>query len=125
VILVDTSVWIDHLRYGDAHLAQLLDRGEVAMHPFVLGEIACGNLRDRATVLSLLQQLPAASVADTAEVLAFIERRSLDGKGIGYVDAHLLASVALTGDASLWTRDKRLAAVATKLRCAYSPVKAH
>ena len=89
------------------------------VHPFILGEIACGNLADRKMVLELLQDLPAASVADADEVLAFIERHRLIGKGIGYVDVHLLAAVALTDGASLWTRDKRLRAVADSLECSF------
>ncbi len=89
------------------------------MHPFVVGEMACGNLRDRESILELLQDLPAAAVAENDEVLQFIERHDLHGKGVGYVDVHLLASVALTEGASLWTRDKRLRVVAQRLGCAY------
>ena len=96
MILVDTSVWVDHLRNGDALLADLLERANVVMHPFVIGEIACGSLRDRSSILELLQDLPAAVVAEGREVLGFIERHVVHGKGIGYVDVHLLASVALT-----------------------------
>jgi predicted nucleic acid-binding protein len=115
VILVDTSVWIDHLRGSDAALMAALERGEVLMHPFVLGELACGNLRNRREVLNLLGRLPAAPTATDAEALAFIERRALMGRGIGYIDVHLLASVAIAGTARLWTRDGRLAAVAGEL----------
>jgi hypothetical protein len=115
LILVDTSVWVDHLRRGDARLAKLLERSLVAMHPFVMGEIACGSLSDRAVVLELLQELPTVVVADNDEAFGFIERHRLYGKGIGYVDVHLLASVALTQGATLWTRDKRLHAVADDL----------
>lgn len=115
MILVDTSVWVDHLRRGDARLAKLLERSLVAMHPFVMGEIACGSLSDRAVVLELLQELPTVVVADNDEAFGFIERHRLYGKGIGYVDVHLLASVALTQGATLWTRDKRLHAVADDL----------
>ncbi len=125
MILVDTSVWVDHLRRGDAQLAGLLDRGQVLMHPFVIGEIACGSLRDRPSILVLLAQLPAAVVAEGNEVLGFIERRSLHGKGIGYVDMHLLASVALTSDARLWSRDKRLSQAADALGCAFHDKAAH
>ncbi len=82
MILVDTSVWVDHLRAGDVQLAGLLERAQVLMHPFVVGEIACGNLADRQRVLELLQDLPAASVAEPGEVLAFIDRRELHGRGI-------------------------------------------
>jgi predicted nucleic acid-binding protein len=115
VILVDTSVWIDHLRAGVPALAERLESGRVLVHPFVLGELACGNLRNRGEVLDLLAGLPAAPVATDAEARAFIERRALMGRGIGYLDVHLLASVALDGTARLWTRDRRLAAVAGEL----------
>ena len=115
MILVDTSVWVDHFRKQIPALAETLDRGEVLMHPYVLGELACGNLKDREQVLGLLARLPAALVATDAETLLFIERRVLMGTGIGYIDAHLLASVTLTDDAQLWTRDKRLAVVAAQL----------
>ena len=125
MILVDTSVWVDHLRNGDALLANLLERANVVMHPFVIGEIACGSLRDRSSILELLQDLPAAVVAEGREVLGFIERHVLHGKGIGYVDVHLLASVALTEGASLWTRDKRLHSVAQALGCAFQDSPAH
>jgi predicted nucleic acid-binding protein len=115
VILVDTSVWIDHFRETDPALAAALDGGVVLMHPFVVGELACGNLRRRRETLELLENLPAVPTATDAEAMEFIERRSLMGRGIGYVDVHLLASVALTGTARLWTRDRRLAAVAADL----------
>ena len=125
MILVDTSVWVDHLRRGDAQLVDLLERANVVMHPFVVGEIACGSLRDRLSVLELLQDLPVTVVADGGEVLGFIERHSLHGKGIGYVDVHLLASVALTEGAKLWTRDRRLRLVAQALGCAFQDTAAH
>ena len=112
MILVDSSIWIDHLRAGVPQLADLLNAGGVLMHPFVVGELACGNFENRKEVLSLLHALPAAPVATDEEVLFFIERRDLMGKGIGYVDAHLLAATAATGTGRLWTRDKRLDAVA-------------
>jgi predicted nucleic acid-binding protein len=115
VILADTSVWIEHFRRGVPELAALLESGTVLTHPFVLGELACGNLRDRAEVLDLLGRLPFAPMASDPEVLAFIERRDLMGRGIGYVDAHLLAAVALAGDARLWTLDRRLAALAGEM----------
>ena len=120
MILVDTSVWVDHLRAGAPALAAALEQGSVLNHPFVLGELACGNLKNRGEVLRLLGDLPAAPMATDPEVLNYIERRALMGRGIGYVDAHLLASVALAGAARLWTRDKRLAAVAADLKLAYS-----
>ena len=118
MILADTSVWVDHLRRGDARLAALLDTASVLIHPFVIGEIACGSLADRATVLGLLQDLPRAVVAEADEVLVFIERHRLHGQGLGYVDVHLLAAVALTPGARLWTLDKRLRAAALALGCA-------
>ncbi len=124
MILVDTSVWVDHLRRGDPGLVDLLERSAVVMHPFVVGEIACGSLRDRKALLELLQDLPPAVVATDDEVMQFIERQALHGKGIGYVDVHLLASVALTGGARLWTRDQKLRQAAAALGCAH-PEPAH
>lgn len=120
MILVDTSVWVDHLRRRDAELAALLDRGQVLMHPFVIGEIACGSLSDREPILELLHQLPMAAVAEPDEALGFIELRKLHGKGIGYVDVHLLASTALSAGSTLWTRDKRLREAAEALACAHA-----
>jgi len=119
VILVDTSVWVDHLRAGTPALAAALEQGGVLMHPFVLGELACGNLKNRGEVLRLLGALPGAPMATDREARDFIERRALMGRGIGYIDIHLLASVALAGTARLWTRDKRLASVAADLELAY------
>ena len=124
MILVDTSVWVDHLRRGDAQLVDLLERSAVVIHPFVVGEIACGSLSDRALTLELLQQLPMAIVAESDEVLGYIERHNLHGKGIGYIDVHLLASAAI-GGTKLWTRDKRLVAVARELGCALPDASAH
>jgi predicted nucleic acid-binding protein len=115
MILVDTSVWIDHLRSGDEDLTALLNRSQVLVHPFVLGELACGNLANRDEVLGLLKDLPRSPVATDNEVLIYIEQQTLVGRGIGYIDAHLLAAVALEGTARLWTRDKRLHAVADAL----------
>jgi predicted nucleic acid-binding protein len=114
VILVDTSVWIDHFRDGRSHLAALLDRGEVVMHPFVVGELVGGNLMARETTIELLEQLRTVTVVDHVEVMDFIERRRLHGRGIGYVDAHLLASAAVDS-ACLWTKDRHLRALAMKL----------
>jgi hypothetical protein len=118
MILVDTSVWIDHLRDGDATLAELLNGSQVLMHPFILGELACGNLRNRDEVLALLKDLPRAAVATDEEVLFFIERHALMGRGIGYVDAHLLAAAALGNATRLWTRDRRLRTQADALALA-------
>ena len=115
MILVDTSIWIDHLRAGDPLLARLLDQGRVLVHPFIVGEIALGNLSKRGLVLQTLQDMPQAVQATHEEVLDFIEEQSLPGRGIGYVDAHLLAATRLTEGASLWTRDKRLRSAAEAL----------
>ena len=111
MILVDTPVWVEHLRRGLPRLATLLQEGEVLIHPWVIGELACGHLRNRADVLELLQGLPAAVVASDSEVLLLIEREQLMGRGIGYVDAHLLASTKLS-HTKLWSQDRRLDAVA-------------
>lgn len=119
MVLVDTSVWIDHLRRGVPALANLLDEGRVLMHPFILGELACGQLSSRDELLGLLRELPEAVVATPAEALGFIEPQTLMGKGIGYVDVHLLASAVLEGGARLWTRDKRLARIAEGMGLAY------
>jgi len=115
VILVDISVWIDHLQSGDEQLSALLSGGEVLGHPFVMGELALGNLRQREALLSDLQDLPQAIVASDEEVLNLINHQTLFGRGIGYVDAHLLAAVLLTADSKLWTRDRRLQVVAAEL----------
>ena len=115
MILVDTSVWIDHLRSGDDNLVQQLNSSNVLMHPFVLGELACGNLNKRKEVLTLFKDLPFSSVATDDEVLFFIEQHKLMGRGTGYIDSHLLAAVALNGSARLWTRDKRLKEVSDSL----------
>ena len=115
MILVDTSVWVDHLRTGNRRLADLLDNGMVLAHPFVTGELALGDLRQRALILSALSGLPRSSVATDEEALRFIDDRRLFGRGIGYVDAHLLAAVRLNAGAALWTYDKRLHGVAEQL----------
>lgn len=114
-LLVDTSVWVDHLRKDDALLADALADRRVAMHLHILGEIALGLLKNRRTVLSLLQNLPQAPVATDQEVQTLIERRRLFGRGIGYVDAHLLATASLAPGLAIWTRDKRLIGVASDL----------
>lgn len=115
MILVDTSVWVDHLRTGESALADLLDRGMVLMHPLVIGELALGNVRWPEVVLEALHDMPEAVVAHDGEVLHFIREQGLNGTGIDYVDAHLLAAVRLTAGTSLWTRDKRLLGVADRL----------
>ena len=118
MVLVDTSVWVTHLRKGSPELADLLNKGKVLCHPYILGELACGNLKDRAVILSYLQLLPMGIVAEHEEVLSFIEGNRLMGKGLGYVDVHLLASAVLTG-VSVWTLDNKLAQTADNLHLKY------
>jgi len=120
VILVDTSVWVDHLRRGNAALAALLQQEQVLGHPFVVGEVACGRLRRRAEMLELLARLPAAPLASHAEALAFVEARHLMGRGLGWVDVHLLASATLSRR-PLWTLDRGLAAAAGALSLGWRP----
>ena len=115
MILVDTSVWINHLRSGNTELARLLTESVVLGHPSITGEISLGSLRNRGEVIGLLQRLPCADVASDDEVLHLIEREDLAGAGIGYVDAQLLAATRLTADARLWTLDRKLAMVAARL----------
>ncbi len=115
MILVDTSVWVGHLRDGNERLSALLSGGEVLGHPFVIGEIALGNMRQRDPVLLAYRRLPPVTVAADQEVLRFIDRQALFGRGIGYIDAHLLAAVRLTPSAKLWTHDRRLHAIAAQL----------
>ena len=115
MILVDTSVWIEHFRRGEPALVAELTAGRVIVHPFVLGELAMGGLDPRGDILRDLARLPAAVVARHEEVMALVEAEPLYGLGIGYVDAHLLASARLTADARLWTRDRRLAEVAGRM----------
>jgi predicted nucleic acid-binding protein len=118
MVLVDTSVWVKHLRDGDIVLEGLLDDGQVMCHPFVVGELACGNLKNRAEILALFQALPAAISAEHGEVLRFIEDNRLMAKGLGFVDMHLLASALLSGS-QLRTLDKRLHQVALKMGLAF------
>ena len=115
MILVDTSVWADHLRAPDEQMSALLSERSVTIHPFVIGEISVGNLHRRRAVLTSLAALPKAIVARDAEVLEFIEQHRLFGLGIGYVDIHLLVSASLTPETGLWTRDRRLHAAASRL----------
>lgn len=119
MILVDTSVWIDHLHKGIPRLSEALENQEVLSHPFVIGELACGEIKRRQEFLDLLSDLPISVVATDEEALALIERHRLMGKGLGYTDVHLLAAVMLTERARIWTRDKQLAAIATMLRICF------
>jgi predicted nucleic acid-binding protein len=114
MVLVDTSVWVEHLRSGTIGLEALLNDGQVVCHPFIIGELACGTLKNRTIILSLLQDLPMASIADDEEVIQFIGDHKLMGKGLGYIDIHLLMSSMLTG-IPLWTIDKRLHEVSLTL----------
>ncbi|MCG6534183.1 MAG: type II toxin-antitoxin system VapC family toxin [Syntrophales bacterium LBB04] len=118
MVLVDTSVWVSHFRQAHRGLVGLLNDGEVACHPFIVGELACGNLKNRTTILTLLDALPMASAVEHHEALTFIESRSLMGKGLGYIDIHLLASCILSG-LPIWTLDKKLEQVADMARCRY------
>jgi predicted nucleic acid-binding protein len=118
VVIVDTSVWVTHLRRGSRHLDELLLDAQVACHPFIIGELACGNIKNRNELLSLLQSLPMAPTVTLDELLFFIERNKLMGMGIGFVDAHLLASAQLA-KTPLWTADKALKCAAVELKVAY------
>ena len=115
MILVDSSVWVDHLRKGDRRLVTLLDTSQVLTHPFVVGELALGSLKNRESILGSLKGLPQAATATDEEVQQFIERNALFGLDIGYIDAHLLAAVRLNAGSQLWTRDKRLGAIANRM----------
>lgn len=115
MFLVDISVWVDHLRKGDGALVSALQHDAVVTHSHVIGELALGNLKDRFAVLALLRNLPKAVVANDDEVQTMIEEHSLYGRGVGYTDAHLLAAARLTAETQLWTRDKRVKAVAGDL----------
>ena len=112
-MLVDTSVWVDHFRQQNQELTDALERGEVWSHPFVIGELACGNLKQRPEILTLLEALPQAPLAEHGETLAFVETQRLMGTGLGWVDVHLLASATLAG-LTLWTMDRRLAGAAER-----------
>lgn len=118
MILADTSIWISHLREGNSHLEFLLNEGVVACHPFIIGELACGNLKNRYEILSLLHELPTVVMAEHSEILQFIENNYLMGKGLGLIDIHLLTSAVLA-DISLWTDDKRLKQISSELEIEY------
>ena len=120
MVIVDTAVWIDHIRRPLAPLAQLLAEGEIVQHPMITGEIALGSIKPREALLRFLQLLPSTLISTDADVLVFIDEQRLFGTGIGYVDAHLLAA-CINGGHKLWTRDKRLAAQADRLAVSYEP----
>jgi predicted nucleic acid-binding protein len=115
MILVDTSIWIDHLQRSEATLAVLLTEARVCTHPMIIGELALGSLRDRKTILGLLSSLPSTPLATHAEVLTFVDSNALYGTGLSLVDAHLLAALRLSSPDRLWTRDRRLRLAADKL----------
>ena len=118
MILVDTSIWVSHLRSGNSKLEQLLNDGDVVCHPFIIGELACGNIKNRRVILSLLSSLPMVDIIDNEEVLLFIEKKNLIGKGIGLIDVHLLATTLLS-EVSLWTLNAKLQHSALILGIAY------
>lgn len=120
MVLVDTSIWVNHLRYGEPHLATLLIDSEVSCHPFIIGELACGNIANRAEILNLLRSLPFAQAVNLDEYLYFVEQNQLYASGIGFVDIHLLAAAKLAG-VPLWTHDKKLHPVAAGLDLSFSP----
>jgi hypothetical protein len=123
MVLVDTSIWISHFRKGNTHLKELLDDESVVCHPFIIGELACGGLKNRNEILSLLKALPQSKTAESDEILQFIESKRLFGKGLGLVDVHLLASALLT-KMLLWTADKPLQTAADKLNILHDKNKA-
>jgi len=120
VILADTSVWVSHLREGNADLVALLVDAEVACHPFIIGELACGNLKNRTEILQLLHLLPSIPPAEHREVLHFIELNRLMGKGLGYVDVHLAAAATLSA-VPIWTLDKHFYEINKRLHISYEP----
>lgn len=115
MVLVDTSIWVDHLRSGNHQLVQLLAQNQVCMHPMIIGELACGHLRNRVELLDLWRNLPTAVLCNHEEAMICLEANEIVGLGVGWVDVHLLASGLLTTNARLWTKDKRLKRVAEKL----------
>jgi predicted nucleic acid-binding protein len=118
MVLVDTSVWVEHFRSGNIGLENLLNEGHVVCHIFIVGELACGNLSNRSEILSLLEALPLANHAEHEEMMHLIENYSLMGKGLGYIDMHLLVSAALT-KVPIWTLDRKLKEVSSKLGLEY------
>ncbi len=118
MILADTSVWIDHLRAPNERLLELLDHQQILIHPFVIGELALGSMRDRLRTMFALKLLPPAMISRDRDVVALIDNHRLHGRGIGYVDAHLLASTLITPEALIWSKDRRLMAIARELAIA-------
>jgi hypothetical protein len=119
MVLVDTSVWVAHLRAGNIGLERLLTEGRIVCHPFIIGELACGNLKNRSEILALLRALPSVVAAEHEEVMGFIEDIRLMGKGLGLIDVHLLVS-AILSEVRFWTLDKKLSLVASKLGLIYT-----
>lgn len=119
MVLVDTSVWVSHLRDGNSRLQKFLEDCRVVTHPFIIGELACGNINNRAEIISLMQSLPPLDVIEHEELLLFIEHNQMMGKGLGFVDVHLVASALLAG-IPLWTHDKKLKQACSRLRIDFS-----
>jgi predicted nucleic acid-binding protein len=122
MILADTSLWVEQLRWPDGPLTTLLQEGAIAMHPFVIGELACGNLRNRRSLLEMLSDLPSLQPATEFEAMSMIERHALAGVGLGYIDVHLMASAAIAG-VRVWTTDKAMAAASTRIGIVYQPAQ--
>jgi hypothetical protein len=118
VILADTGIWIDHIAIADPRLYALLERGQVLIHPMVIGELSMGSFRSRQEMLADLEKLPKVQVGFHSDVLAFVDRHRLYGTGIGYIDAHLLVAARLTPHTKLWTRDRRLRVAAARFELA-------
>jgi predicted nucleic acid-binding protein len=119
MVIVDTSVWVSHLRHGNSRLQKLLQEGRVASHPFIIGELACGNINNRTEIISLMQSLPMLDVVEHEELLLFIEHNKMMGTGLGFVDVHLLAAAMLAG-IPLWTQDKKLKQACSRLSIDFS-----
>jgi predicted nucleic acid-binding protein len=122
MVLVDTSVWISHLRDGSYGLMELLNNGDVLCHPFIIGELACGNIKNRNEIISLLRSLPMAKTLVHDEVLKFTEDRKLARRGLGFIDVHLLAS-AILSDSPMWSLDKKMSNIALELNIDFIPGK--
>jgi len=119
MVLVDTSIWIDHFRNSNDQLVELLNDGEVFCHPFIIGELACGNIKNRKKIIAALQALPQSSIIEHNEIMIFIEKNKIIGKGLGYIDVAILASSLVTG-IPLWTLDRKLNDMATKFKINHS-----